>query len=86
MRKALLIVGLMLCLSGCATPSAPSIVRVLPPAALAETCQEPIPALQTNGELVSYVLALKSALSGCAAQVDALRAWMQSDPQAHGQN
>jgi hypothetical protein len=47
-----------------------------PPASLAEPCQEPRSALKTNADLASYALDLKAALSGCAAQVDGLRAWL----------
>lgn len=65
----LLAVGL---LAGCATPAPVG----LPPASLAQACAEPPAAVHTNGELGDYILALKDALRGCAAQVDGLRSWL----------
>lgn len=59
-------------LSGCAT--VPTVG--LPPASLAQACAEPPAAVHTNGELGDYILALKDALRGCAAQVDGLREWL----------
>jgi hypothetical protein len=73
----LLLAGL---LAGCAT-----VEQVgMPPASLAQACVEPPATVHTNGEVGDYVLALKSALRGCAAQVDGLGAWIAAH-QGHGQ-
>ena len=75
MRSGKAIALLAVCLlGGCATP-APQIVRVVPPAALLQTCAEPAGGVKTNGELADYLLALKSALSGCNLQLTALQQW-----------
>lgn len=61
-------------LGGCATVEHAG----LPPASLAQACAEPPAAVHTNGELGDYILALKDALRGCAAQVDGLKAWLDA--------
>ncbi|WP_455769532.1 Rz1-like lysis system protein LysC [Serratia proteamaculans] len=67
----------MLFLSSCAEriqlPSAPIIL--LPPESVFKPCDQPMLYGETWGDVGSYSLALKTALSICAGQVATLNQW-----------
>lgn len=69
--KCLLTLAAALVLSSCATATVPHP----PPAELYAPCAEPVLGGRTNGDVGNYVLALKDALRGCAASVDAWTEW-----------
>lgn len=46
-----------------------------PPRELLQPCNEPTPAVATNGALAEYTLALRSSLRGCNDDKAALREW-----------
>ncbi|HIF4819300.1 Rz1-like lysis system protein LysC [Serratia marcescens] len=67
----------MLSLSSCSKtpPSAPEQLISLPPETVFTPCQQPELQGNTWGDAVSYTLALQTALSICAGQVDTLNQW-----------
>jgi hypothetical protein len=67
----------VLLLASCASV-APGPQRILPPADLLQTCQEPVGDVRTNGGLVRYIQALREALWGCNRDKEALRDWASS--------
>ncbi|CVG58128.1 Uncharacterised protein [Serratia marcescens] len=73
-------VGIVLCLplllSSCSrTPPAPQQVVLLPPESVFNPCEHPSLQGDTWGDAVSYTLALQTALSICAGQVQTLNQW-----------
>lgn len=53
---------------------------ITPPTALLAPCEKPDPGeMQTNGDLARYTSALKYALDTCAARIDALRVFFDTD-------
>lgn len=74
--KALLLAGALTLLSGCAT-APPQVVHMAPPPDLLAACEKPEIRVETNGLMGDTIIALKAALSGCAAQVEALAGWAQ---------
>lgn len=83
--KRLLTFVLASLVAGCAVAPAIKVVPVTPPAPLIETCQEPAQAVKTTRDMVTYLLDLRDALRGCAAQVEAIQSWVKAQGQP-GQN
>ena len=53
---------------------------VTPPAALLAPCEKPDPGeMRTNGDLARYASALKYALDTCAARIDALNVFYETE-------
>ncbi|WP_274851934.1 Rz1-like lysis system protein LysC [Serratia marcescens] len=76
-------VGIVLCLplllSSCSrTPPVPQQVVLLPPETVFTACEQPELQGNTWGDAVSYTLALQTALSICAGQVEALNTWRRN--------
>ncbi|HIB8767059.1 TPA: Rz1-like lysis system protein LysC [Serratia marcescens] len=77
-------VGIVLCLplllSSCSKtpPPAPEQVIILPPETVFTPCEQPGLQGNTWGDAVSYTLALETALSICAGQVETLNAWRRA--------
>ena len=70
---------LTLC-AGCSPAPMVQVVRTPPPASLLSPCDRPEPgALVTNRDLAAYASRLDLALSFCAARMDALRAFFESE-------
>lgn len=74
--KRLLTLVAALMLAGCAAVPKTEVVR--PPAPLLQPCEEPAQAVKTTRDMVTYLLDLRDALRGCAAQVEALRSWVDT--------
>lgn len=73
--------GLVLSLSGCASPTEivkTKVVKVLPPAGLIVPCFKPVLTGATPAATVEDVLKLKSALGQCAAQADEYLKWRKA--------
>ena len=92
----ILIALVLLALAGCTPsigvrPSAPLIVTrtqyVPVPAELLAPCPHSAPSISTWGDLAQAYLSIRAQLSGCAAQVDAIRTTQQenSHDQTHKQ-
>ncbi|WP_406705253.1 Rz1-like lysis system protein LysC [Sodalis sp.] len=68
---------LALCLSSCTRPPAHNAepVVLLPPETVFTPCPRPVMHGKTWGDAVAYALALQTALTLCAGQIDTLNQW-----------
>ena len=75
--NVVIVLCLPLLLTSCSKtlPLAPQQVVLLPPESVFTTCEQPSLQGDTWGAAVSYTLALQTALSICAGQVETLNAW-----------
>lgn len=71
----------MLSLSSCSKipPPAPDKLISLPPETVFTPCEKPGLQGNTWGDAVSYTLALQTALSICAGQVETLNQWRKAN-------
>ncbi|MGQ6296982.1 Rz1-like lysis system protein LysC [Serratia nevei] len=71
---------LVLLLASCAkrVPPPPEPIVLLPPESVFKPCEEPTLQGDTWGDIGSHALALQTALSICAGQVDTLNQWRSS--------
>ncbi|WP_420705030.1 Rz1-like lysis system protein LysC [Serratia liquefaciens] len=73
-----IVLCLPLLLTSCSkTPVPPQQVVLLPPESVFNPCEKPQLLGNTWGDALSYTLALQTALSICAGQVDILNQWRQ---------
>ncbi|MGQ8887154.1 Rz1-like lysis system protein LysC [Serratia sp. TSA_105.2] len=70
---------LPLCLTSCVerTPQTPAPLVLFPPESVFTPCEQPKMQGETWGDIGSHALALQTALSICAGQVETLNAWRQ---------
>ncbi|MGE6766876.1 Rz1-like lysis system protein LysC [Serratia sp. NPDC071084] len=71
---------LALSLTSCAEqiPPQPVPIVLLPPESVFKACEQPQLAGSTWGDIGAHALALQTALSICAGQVDTLNQWRAS--------
>ncbi|MFK3927413.1 Rz1-like lysis system protein LysC [Serratia bockelmannii] len=77
MTSVLAALLLVLFLASCAerTPTSPAPLVLLPPESVFTPCEQPKLQGNTWGDIGSHALALQTALSICASQVETLREW-----------
>ncbi|WP_261283811.1 Rz1-like lysis system protein LysC [Serratia proteamaculans] len=75
-----IVLCLPLLLTSCSKtlPPAPQQVVLLPPESVFIPCEQPTLQGDTWGDIGSHALALQTALSICASQVDTLNQWRES--------
>lgn len=85
MQTTRCVIGLLcLCLTACATTSAPeTVVRVVvekqfPPETLVIETVEPIRELKINDDLVKSIMDYRAALQSCNDDKASLRKWMEA--------
>ncbi|WP_341539095.1 Rz1-like lysis system protein LysC [Serratia marcescens] len=75
-------VGIVLCLplllSSCSKMPPPQQIVLLPPESVFTPCEQPSLQGDTWGDVVSYTLAMQTALSICAGQVATLKQWREA--------
>ena len=83
-RRGWLAACLLLCLTGCAGgPRLTSVTKTekqFPPASLTVQTAEPLLLGSTNGNLLSWGLDLRDALSSCNADKKAIETWAAAKP------
>ena len=71
--SVLLLITLLAALPGCAALRPPPAVDG-PSVALLQACDEPAGSAETNGAMAEWLLAIRGALRGCNAQIEAFKA------------